>query len=793
MSGNYRSRDEMTPRNVAWWHGVFDFSPLPIIKINTEGNCEYANKRFGTIVGEPHFAGRNVRELFPDEENRCIVERQLRKRFEELQPDEYKIVVTRLDNERRVEVEIVSTPELDSSGRVVGAIAVFRDLSVERAIQQITEAIANSHHSRALLSVVANQLRKLISFDQLHVAAYSRDGTYVRSLFANPKPDPPIKIRWFKMSTTMATFARRHNVERFNDMGEFYNQPGFFVVNEEQRQKQGWGTLPLSLLRCPIVRKGRVVASLSLTKREGHAFSDSDEEIFASLPLREAVSMVLFFEEKENLRFRLALMESIFTDWDDQEKVASVIVNQLLEHHDWDHAAFFHVDEKRQKIRLLSQKAKNDDPKLLLAANYEQNLQSGVLGYVYQNLTPVNIGNLDSDIRFKPIVIRAFEGRTVSELCLPIVLRDRVCWMLNVEDFRENAFAVEEVAALEVILEELKNLLDGVLSRHFLDTTIDCASDAIIAVDGAGCVNRVNSAVQSLLGYSLTDLNGVSFLEVLGSRERELLDEVTDGRRLFFERVMLKRKDGTSVEVLLSASPLPQALGGAVFLARDLSLMNRLQRLEFVGRLYRELAIQTKTPLSLALSWLDPLLDHEHETVGKIIQELRKVELTYDRLALYEQNEGSLPTDRVLLNVSEITNRTLDSLPEHERTKIRFTKEGDLPWVRGDFYQLTFCLRTILSYLLRFVPEKGQIAFTVNREDELIVISISGIVPELSDSGLPREDAEPLHRVRADIALGEDVLRSFIHANDGVYSPPQRHGQRLDFRIALPALAKETL
>jgi hypothetical protein len=116
-------------------------------------------------------------------------------------------VLTRLDNKRLVPVRIASTPVLDSAGGAVGAIAIFRALALERAVKRITEAIATCQTRGELLGAVANEVGKVISFDQLHVSAYSRDNKYVRSLFAIPREDPTFKVRWFKMSSAMAKFA----------------------------------------------------------------------------------------------------------------------------------------------------------------------------------------------------------------------------------------------------------------------------------------------------------------------------------------------------------------------------------------------------------------------------------------------------------------------------------------------------------------------------------------------------------------------------------------------------------
>jgi hypothetical protein len=47
---------------------------------------------------------------------------------------------------------------------------------------------------------------------------------------------------------------------------------------------------------------------------------------------------------------------------------------------------------------------------------------------------------------------------------------------------------------------------------------------------------------------------------------------------------------------------------------------------------------------------------------------------------------------------------------------LRWPEPSSLPWVRGDHFQLIFCVRTILSYLLRFVPEKDRIDFRLEHQ-----------------------------------------------------------------------------
>jgi PAS domain-containing protein len=56
-----REREEKERLLSPW---VFDYTPLGVIQVDIQGQCEYANRKFASIAGEPNFKGHNLRELF---------------------------------------------------------------------------------------------------------------------------------------------------------------------------------------------------------------------------------------------------------------------------------------------------------------------------------------------------------------------------------------------------------------------------------------------------------------------------------------------------------------------------------------------------------------------------------------------------------------------------------------------------------------------------------------------------------------------------------------------------------
>jgi PAS domain S-box-containing protein len=753
---------------------AFDSFPLALSAVDGTGRCHYSNHSFSTISGLPNFNGHNIRELFPGKNEKQILEEQLRLRFENSASTEYDNVATRLVDGRKLPVRVSAMPLHGAVGQVIGAIAIFRDLTADSVVQEINRSLTVCRTAKDLLTTTAKQIFALIPFDYLHATIYSADFEHLRSFFTYPEPNSSYKVRWLAMLPKLVSFASDQSVRRFPNMDLYFEDPNFLHKNERLVQSQGWLERPKSLLRYPLVWEGSVVASLSLGRKEKDAFSQEEENFIRILPIREVLSMALYFEKINYLEFRLDLMRGILDSWDSQEKVADVIVAHLLEYHDWDHVAFFHVDERTQKIRLLNQRAKEG---FLLPAEYEQTLDLGIMGFVYRFQKMVCIDDLDSDPVFKEKAIRGFKSPTLSELCLPIILGNRVCWMLNIEDSRENAFSRDEISALQTIVDELTNLLDGVLSRHFVDATVTSSSDAIIFIDGAGVITRINAAAERLLGYS-RDALVEKHLEIVLNR-RSLLDGIIAGQRISYEQVSLQHAIGKEIRVLLSAWPLPKALGGSVVLARDLTMIERLQELEYLSQVYREVAIQTKTPLSLALTWLGSL--PKTKTAEKIDQELSKIQLTFDRLALFGREASDLPFRSMILTPSQVIDVTLENFPRNERRKIRTRRNRVRTRFRGDLYQLAFCLRTVVSYLLRFAPERQAIQLNVRHRATCVVFEVCGMLPtDTSDS-----DAL-ISQALADIALGEDLLTSIARRHEGSYSGPDWKEGMAWFYITVP-------
>ena len=367
-------------------------------------------------------------------------------------------------------------------------------------------------------------------------------------------------------------------------------------------------------------------------------------------------------------------------------------------------------------------------------------------------------------------------------------------WLLNIEDPQEHAFSSDEMEELQVVLGEIGAILEKAFQHHFLQEILQLASDAIIVIDDAWKVRQVNPAVEKLLGYSEKEMTNVSLEKIFVNQDD--WQWLKKGGQIPGQEIQLGHKNGSVAAVYVSTFELPHEVGGGtVLLAKDLSLIKRLEELDYLGKLYYEIAIQTKTPLSLLFKWIKRLQGEiaaadRQDTLSKALKQLRKLTLTYDRLVLYDKKEGFVPYQPLLVDIEEI----LELLPE-EWQKVLISKEPDLPLLRADIFQLTFCLETIISYLLRAASQESQVTISVAHSGGSVTVRLRGIVPELPNAaaeiGTPA--SAQLSETLSDMALGDAVIRTFIENHEGATYKRERQGNEYEYYIELKAEKERSL
>ncbi len=110
-------------------------------------------------------------------------------------------------------------------------------------------------------------------------------------------------------------------------------------------------------------------------------------------------------------------------------------------------------------------------------------------------------------------------------------------------------------------------------SEEKFHSLVDHAADAIFMVTDGGIIFDVNRSATEMLGYSKEESIGMTVLDLHLPEERSEVPQTWDYLRknkTFTDERKLRRKDGTTVEVQISRTILPDATG-AIAIVRDIT------------------------------------------------------------------------------------------------------------------------------------------------------------------------------------------------------------------------------
>ncbi len=157
-------------------------------------------------------------------------------------------------------------------------------------------------------------------------------------------------------------------------------------------------------------------------------------------------------------------------------------------------------------------------------------------------------------------------------------------------------------------------------SKHLgqLAAIVDSSDDVIISKDLTGIITSWNAAATRVFGYSAEEIIGASVLKLipehLHSDEQTILQSIREGRRIeHFETVRLT-KDGRSLDVSLTISPIKDNHGqiiGASKILRDISDRKRIEqsllqaeKIAATGRMAATIAHEINNPLEAVTNLL---------------------------------------------------------------------------------------------------------------------------------------------------------------------------------------------
>ena len=768
---------QLTPR-------IFDRALLGIVQLDPDGMVAYANGAAARIFGVSSFDGVRFRDLLADAESRERLDEQLglRRRGESAV---YRLKVQRASDTKVVAVEVAGMPWFDGAGKIAGAFGIFRSLEISDLADQIHELNGSIREPKTLLRAAARAVRSLLPFDVMMVTRYEGNAQFANPFFTyrdeGEQGEIQSRRRWIALSEEQIRWTLTTEPKVIEDLEEFFSRPEWKSLKNDVTAKALLQDGIRSAVWILVRREGRLVGSLSLMSRQLRAYDASHARLLAELPLDRTVLVALHMQIEQEHDFRFGLLKDLLS-CPNVKEVADLLARRLVKHYEWSHVGLFRVDYVAEQIKLQAQHHNPKSGRVL--ENFQQPFGRGVFRRVVESKKEV----LEQDISAlseEDYVPGPLHARSGSEFCIPIFFEDeqRVRWLLNIEDAQEYAFAESDRKALLAIAQEVGRLLQRFSEIYFLKACFDATSDAIVVTDNHDQVKRANRAAARLLGVESERAVKGSFADII---ERENADspDVLSAETLGAPwECRIKTAHGQSIPVLLSGQPLPEQLGGKVFLAKDLRDIRRLEELEFLGAATYELDAQTQTPLGLAIAWLAKLeaaLPKKHRDVVKdTLRELHTVRGAYDRLALYKKDVRTAPLVKVSLNLQRELEAVISRFPPPIQALVKLEPIGKGPFeVKGDTFLMSFVFETLLSYLTRFATVSRPIYARLHRRPRRLEVEFDGAIPTQAEPG----DAE-VARFPFEMWLAHDAVTSFLRKQGGRLNVDQDSKGSLLFRL----------
>jgi PAS domain S-box-containing protein len=370
----------------------------------------------------------------------------------------------------------------------------------------------------------------------------------------------------------------------------------------------------------------------------------------------------------------------------------------------------------------------------------------------------------------------------------------------------------------------------AVMLRRF-GAAIESSDDAIITKNLQSVITSWNPAAERMFGYSEHEAIGRSIRMLipddLQGEEDVVLQKIQAGEKVDHYETVRRRKDGSTVNVSLTVSPIRDASGtivGASKIARDVTERVRMQTVaesisadnarlaaeaqnanrvkdEFLAVLSHEL----RTPLNAILGYARMLrgkmlpedqIDRGLETIERNSRWLTQI--VDDVLDVSRIVSGKIRLDVQPVELPAIVDNavaTVQPAADAKQIRIQTLLDPRVGPISGDPDRLQQVVWNLMSNAVKFTPKGGRVQVRLERVNSHVELIVSDTGIGIHTDFLPlvferfRQADSGATRASGGLGLGLAIVRHLVEMHGGtVHAASEGEGKGATFTLRLPLM-----
>jgi PAS domain S-box-containing protein len=266
-----------------------------------------------------------------------------------------------------------------------------------------------------------------------------------------------------------------------------------------------------SELCVPIQVSKRIIGVINVESREPDAFNENDERLLSTIAgsLGTALERFRLFQAEQQRSRELETLyqtTKLITQSLELHVIAENLVTIMEQHLGYEYCAVQLVDESNQQVVPLAISRRGRDQE-----TYKKDLQSyqfhwdrGITGWVVQNALPLRSNNVSTEPRYFKLI----EGIN-SELCVPLISRNKVIGVINVETTRRHAYSAKDeeiltalASSAAIAFENARLYQDQTRRSRIIETLADIANEIATTRDVIPVLDKITQRALEMLNAS---------------------------------------------------------------------------------------------------------------------------------------------------------------------------------------------------------------------------------------------------------------------------------------------------